>query len=258
MSSNANVDVNYEDSDGMGNVTLMALPFGKSGKDFYAKVDRNVVNTENLIARAVSKGSGIKPHIMKMCATLFKEELLDALKRGESVNFLGVGTFYPVSVGAVGNTPETLTIDKFRVKCTATKDVQEAVSKLKLNKVSKSDSNPVIEKIIDVSTEKSDGTVVAKKGLRIEGDKLKIGGEKGGVFFAPIDDETGVADESEWIKADTFFINEPMTLAMLLPESLIVGNRYCVIVRTNLTKNGLTRKSYGSTVGSVIKIVSAS
>ena len=39
MSNNANVDVNYEDSDGMGNVTLMALPFGKSGKDFYAKVE---------------------------------------------------------------------------------------------------------------------------------------------------------------------------------------------------------------------------
>ncbi len=253
MANNADVKLDYADSDGLGNVTLMALPFGKNGKEVYAKVDRSTVNTENLIARADKKGCGVRPHILKLAATIFKEELVEALNRGESVNFLGVGTFYPVPVGAEGSTPETLSVNGFKVKCSASKDVNDAVSSLKLNKVSKFDNNPVIEKMTDVTTGKTDGSFKEKTVMRIDGNRLKIGGEEGGVFFAPFE-EDGIADETMWVKVETFVINEPMTLAFVLPDSLKALSKYAVILKTNLAKNGVNNKTYKSTIGSAIRI----
>ena len=253
MSVNSEVNVTYNDSDGKGDITLIDSHLSKNG--VYARVDRSIVTTENLIARASKKESGVRPHMMWTCAKLFKEELLEALSRGESVSFLGVGTFYPAPVGTKGTTPETASVEGFRVRCTVSRDANDAVSKLKVNKVSKQEYGPVIDTMTDVATGKTDGTFVAMTSMRIEGDRLKIGGENGGVFFAPVGEETGIADEALWIKAETFIINEPMTLALLLPKSLEAGKKYCVIVKTNTSKNGATKKSYSTTIGSYITIV---
>lgn len=249
--------IDYEDSDGKGTVTLVANPFGKGGK-YYARFDRTTVNIDHLIARIQKKEVGTNAIMAKHFASLFKAEILEALARGEAVNVLDLGTLYIKANGTVaGNSPETAVLEGFQVKFTSSKLVNDAVSKLGVKKIVTADSGPVIGDMTDLYTGKAGNLFTAEKSVRIEGTRIRITGDDGGIYFAPADgaDDTG-GDESQWIKVDDgkIYRNRSKLLEFFLPAGLSPGIPYRIVLRTNSTKGNTLKKSYSTAVSEAVTV----
>lgn len=247
--------IDYDDSDGTGTVTLVANPFEKGGK-YYAKFDRTTVNIDHLIARIQKKDIGTNAIMAKHMASLFKAEILEALSRGEAVNLFDLGTLYITTSGSVkGDTPETASIPGFQVKFTSSKVTNEAVSALGIKKIVISDTSPVIGAMTDLFTGEETNRFTAGKAIRIEGTRLKIAGDAGGVFFAPATEKgEPVPDETQWIKVENLIRNVSKTLEFFLPSELEIGNSYCIVLKTNSTKGNTTRKSYSVAQSGVVMV----
>lgn len=237
--------IDYEDSDGTGTVTLVKNPFERGGK-YYAKFDRTTVNIDHLIARIQKKEVGTNAIMAKHIASLFKAEILEALSRGEAVNLFDLGTLYITTNGTVrGDTPETANIPGFRVKFTSSKITNKAVSALGVKKVVLSSTGPIIETMTDLFTGEETTNFTAGKSIRIEGSRLKITGDDGGIFFAPVAEQEGtVADETQWIKVSKIIRNVSKILEFFLPAALVSGTPYCIVLKTNSTKGNTPKKSY--------------
>ena len=247
--------IDYEDSDGKGTVTLVANPFENGGK-FYAKFDRTTVNIDHLIARIQKKEVGTNAIMAKHMASLFKAEILEALSRGEAVNVLDLGTLYIKTNGTIkGDTPETASIPGFQVKFTCSKVTNNAVSALGIKKIVMSATTPVIGTMTDLFTDEETSEFTAGKAVRIEGDRLKVMGDEGGVFFAPATDKgIPVADEGQWIKVDKLIHNRSKVLEFFLPASLVSDTPYCIVIKTNSTKGNTTRKSYSVVSSGIVTV----
>lgn len=247
--------IDYEDSDGTGTVTLVANPFEKGGK-YYAKFDRTTVNIDHLIARIQKKEVGTNAIMAKHMASLFKVEILEALSRGEAVNLFDLGTLYITANGTVkGDTPETASIPGFQVKFTSSKVTNRAVSALGIKKIVMSATSPVIGTMTDLFTGEETTAFTAGKSIRIEGSRLKITGDDGGVFFAPATEkEEPVADEAQWIKVEKLIRNVAKTLEFFLPATLASNTPYCIVLKTNSTKGNTTKKSYSVVSSGVVMV----
>ena len=249
--------IDYEDSDGKGTVTLVANPFGKGGK-YYARFDHTTVNIDHLIARIQKKEVGTNAIMAKHFASLFKAEILEALARGEAVNVLDLGTLYIKANGTVaGNSPETAVLEGFQVKFTSSKLVNDAVAKIGVKKIVTADSGPVIGDMTDLYTGKAGNLFTAGKSVRIEGTRIRITGDDGGIYFAPADgtDDAG-GDESQWIKVDDgkIYRNRSKLLEFFLPAGLSPGIPYRIVLRTNSTKGNTLKKSYSTAVSEAVTV----
>lgn len=237
--------IGYTDSDGKGTVTLVANPFEKGGK-YYAKFDRTTVNIDHLIARIQKKEVGTNAIMAKHIASLFKAEILEALGRGEAVNIFDLGTLYITTNGKVkGDTPQTATIPGFQVKFTCSKITNDAVSALGIKKIVISDSSPIIGTMTDLFTGEEGTAFCAGKAIRIEGRRLKISGDDGGIIFAHATEKGEPdSDEAKWIKVSRIIRNVSKILEFFLPSELETGVPYCIVLKTNSTSGKATRKTY--------------
>lgn len=254
MSNTTNID--YIDSDGTGTVTLVANPFDKGGK-YYAKFDRTTINVDHLIARIQKKEVGTNAIMAKHIASLFKAEILEALGRGEAVNLFDLGTLYITASGKVkGETPETATIPGFQVKFTSSKITNDAVSSLGIKKIVMADSSPIIGAMTDLYTNETGTTFTAGKAMRIEGSRLKITGDDGGIFFAPATEKgEPAADEAQWLKIPNQIRNTAKLIEFFLPPELAPGTSYCIVLKTNSTSGKTTRKTYSIAYSDAVTIV---
>lgn len=254
MSTTTNI--NYTDTEGSGSLTLYENHFDKGGK-YYARFDRRTVTVDNLIARTQKKDIGVNAITAKHIISLIKAEIIEALQRGESVNLMDLGTFYIAASGTTGNTAETAEVKRLFVKFTSSKETNEAVSKLEISKVMVADASPAIDSVTDLFTALKDGTVTAGKAVRIDGDRLKISGDEGGIFFAECSPDGAYSDdESIWLKvnAETIMRNRSRTLEFFLPENLKSGKSYRIILRTNSRKGSEDKKTFVTAVSDMITV----
>ena len=254
MSTTTNII--YSDTEGSGNLTLYKNHFDKGGK-YYARFDRRNVTIDNLIARTQKKDIGVNAITAKHILSLIKAEIIEALQRGESVNLMDLGTFYIAASGTSGNTAETAEIKKLLVKFTSSKETNEAVAKLEINKIVIADSSPSIDSVTDLFTGLNDGTLTSKKAARLDGGRLKISGSDGGIFFAECDtDGIYSEDESLWHKVnpESIMRNLSKTLEFFLPESLEIGKSYRIILRTNSRKGNEDKKTFVSAVSDIVTV----
>lgn len=250
--------IEYSDSDGKGTVTLVANPFEKGGK-YFAKFDRTTINTDHLIARIQKKEVGTNAIVAKHIASMFKAEILEALSRGEAVNIFDLGTLYITTSGKIhGDTPETATIPGFQVKFTASKVTNDAVSALGIKKIVISDSTPAIDRMTDLYTNSEGTTFTSGKAVRIEGSRLKISGDEGGIFFTPAT-ELGKpdSDQSKWIKASSQIRNLSKTLEFFLPQELLPDISYIIVLKTNCSTGKTARKTYALAYSKAVTVTSA-
>lgn len=238
--------IDFADSKAKGTVTLVANPFFQGQKKYFAKFDRATVNIDHLIARIQKKETGTDAIMAKHFASLFKKEILEALARGEAVNFLDLGTLYLAPVGAVtGNTPDTAEIKGFQVKFTASKLTNEAVSSVGIKKIVMSNSEPIFGIMTDLYTGEEGNTFTAGKSIRIVGTRLIVSGDEGGVFFAPVsENDEPVKDETQWIKVASLIRNKAKILEFFLPAELAVETPYCIVLKTNSSKGNRQKKTY--------------
>ena len=248
--------IDYEDTEGAGNITLVENPFRK-GSRFNAKFDRVTVNIDNLIARIQKKEVGTNAIMAKHFASLFKAEILEALGRGEAVNFLDLGTFY-IAASVTGDTPDAVVINGFQVRFTASKILNDAVSSLKVKKIALSSTAPIIGTMKDLYTGEATNNFSSGKSVRIEGSRLKIAGEEGGVFFAPsTEDEKPTSNTEEWIKVEKLIRNSSKELEFFLPASLELEKKYCIVLKTS-SSGKTTKKSYSTAVSAIVSIQAVS
>ena len=83
------------------------------------------------------------------------------------------------------------------------------------------------------------------KPAKIIGKKLKLGGEKYGLYFAKVDNNDFFSkDESTWIKVDDdqIFRNMPKELNFFVPDTLENNTIYKILVKSSYMSKGRSRK----------------
>ena len=249
--------IDYSDSDGEGTVTLVANPFNKGSK-YYALFDRTTINVDNLIARIQKRETGTDAMMAKHLISLFKAEILNALSRGESINMFDLGILSISAKGPVkGETPETAVLPALRAKFTCSKLTNKTVAGVKIKKIVMAATSPVLGTMTDLFTGHAGLCFTVQKPMRIEGTRLKITGNEGGIFFAPLDEaQKPVRDETRWIKVEDKQIirNFPKSLEFFLPEALTVGIPYRIVIKTNCSGRR-QKKTYEKGISPVVTVV---
>lgn len=248
----------FSSAEKLVSVTLHTNPFLSDGTNYYARVTRNTVTLNNLIASIIEKNTGIDAYMIQHSAALLQQAVLNELKHGNAVNILDLGTLFLTVRGSIkGDNPSATAIPAFQTRFTPSQTVNEAVSQLVVDKVVTAVSAPVIDSITNLFTKTEDGILTEGKSVRISGNRLKIGTDNSGIYFAPLDDANNVVtDESLWIKVpESLYIrNLPKTLEFFLPDTLVKETSYKIVIRTTLSKNSTVLKEAVSTTSKIVKI----
>ena len=245
----------FLDSEGSGKITLYANRLNER-RIFYGKFERNTIDTNTLIARIQKRKAGTNELALQQTAGFLKEEILEALSRGESVNVLDLGTMYLSINGKYnGKTFDSGEKQLFAAKFTPSQLANSAISKVGIKEISVADNSPVITSVTNVITDKTDGMLTKGKSVHIKGERLKIGGEKGGVFLCPLNEnKEPVQDESSWIPCTVITWNTAKNLEFFLPDELESGAEYKILLRTYYRKKDEFSKSAREVFSEVVTI----
>ena len=225
----------FKKADSILSVTLRKNQFSDAENCFVGRVTRNTVTLENMIASISEKNEGVSPYMIQHVAKLLGDEMLQSCQNGNAVDVLGLGTMYIGVAGCVtGDNPGESSIPGFRLGFTPSAKAQEAVDSLKVDKVVIADSNPIFDRIINVFDQNEGRRLLAGKGVKIIGNRLKVAGKQSGIWFAPVGSDGKVSkDEGNWIPVmmETISCNKPKSLEFYVPDGLAEGN-YGIVVRT--------------------------
>jgi len=226
----------FNDTDGNGRITLYTNPFG-NGSQYYGKFERNTITTETLIARIQKKKAGTNELAVQQIAGFLKQEILEALEKGEAVNLLDLGTMYIVPNGKFnGTTLQNGTKPTFGVRFTPSQQTQSTVENLQIKDIRIAEVSPVINKITDMFTSGSDNNLSAGKSVLLEGQRLKVSGQGSGVFLCPVyEDNTVETDESQFINCPVITKNTNKNLEFYIPDD--TEGTYCILVKTYYSSN---------------------
>lgn len=233
------MDFNMKDVASSVNVTVHKNYLKTDGNASYAKVKRNKADLGAVVSEALKNSTTLKADGIMSAALLLKQAVLTLLQQGHAVDVLNVGTFYLTACGNIeGDNPSISDIPEISIAFSPSDEAKAAVKDVVVDSASSEESEPVINKVQDRFTFKTDGTVTAGKTMMVFGRKLRIAGEesKVGVFFAPEKDD-GSYDTSgaDWlqVKESRIGTNLPKTLDFNLPEGLKAGSKYKLIIKTS-------------------------
>jgi len=236
-------------------VVIHPNQFSDSENSYYGRITRNTVTQSQLIKGILddnqNTNTGLNAYILNFAMDRMKTRILSEIKAGNAVSLLDLGTMYLSMKGSftmdAGNTDvSALKGKELAVGFTPSEDVVTVVSQLKVGSVSVSLRAPAINTIYNLATKEEGSILTLGKSAELKGNRLKISGDQGGIFFAPVDSE-GVmdSDESTWIQVseDSILQNYPKSLLFQLPDSLTAGSKYIIAVRTNYS-GGNELKNY--------------
>ncbi|MCR4822904.1 MAG: DUF4469 domain-containing protein [Treponema sp.] len=241
---------NYTDHDNYINVVIHPNQFSDSENSYYGRITRNTVTQSQLIKGILddnqNTNTGLNAYILNFAMDRMKARILTEIKAGNAVSLLDLGTMYLSIKGSftmdAGNTDvSALNGKELAVGFTPSEDVVTAVSQLKVGSVSVGLRAPAINSIVNLATKEEGNTLTLGKSAGLKGNRLKISGEEGGIFFIPVDSEGSMnSDESSWIQVreDSILQNYPKSLLFQLPDSLTEGSKYVIAVRTNYSGSG--------------------
>lgn len=213
---------------------------------YVARVSRNTVNTDTVIAAICDEHPGLDPYVIAHAADLLKNQILKTLKIGKAVNVLDLGTVYIAPCGTVPKTnPQITDLPDLTVKWTPSKITADAVKGLSASSFMIAEPEPQISDIVCLKDGNTDGNLYRGFGVVLEGNKLKVSGEGSGIFFVPQgEDATPNRDESQWIRVDTEYLptNTAKTVQFSLPDTLQAGTEYYIAVRTSFLTRQVQRK----------------
>ena len=241
----SSIKTSFSDNSKKVNVTIHKN-FLKEENCSFAKVSRNTVNAENLIAviREMSS-TRIDEGYLYYCAKLFKEAILKKLKEGAAVNLFDMGTLYLTANGNInGTNPSSVDIPHLSVGFTPSNEAKEAVKNVEINQTFIADTSPIINTFTDLYTTQSGTQITHSKSMQINGSRLKVAGESSGIFFVPVKDDNSMNEnETTWIKVPVISKNLPSELQFFLPEELEIGKKYYIVIRTSSSHGSrLTKK----------------
>ena len=220
-------------------VTLHKNPF--DAQSYIGSISRQTVTLNTLAKRIKENDAGLSEYTIFNVAGQLKKEALNAIKRGQAVNVLGLGTLYMVPDGTVSlYSPDDALSKKISLRFTPSSDATDAVSDLKINLVTVSDPAPQINSIMSLPSVDGENVFKAGKAISISGDKLKIGGEDSGIFLCKADDEGNVSSAAQVQVGERLIVRNKMReLEFFIPSDLAPGSYRIKLV---------TRSSGGSTM----------
>lgn len=248
----------FKTANSMLSVTLTKNPFSAEDTSYVGRVTRNTVTLENLIASISEKDSGVSPYMIQHVANLLGKEMLIATQNGKAVDVLGLGTMFISLDGTLKSTnPTGANIPEFKLGFTPSSKAQDTVKLLKADKFVYAVTNPAIDTIVNTYNQAEDSVLMKGKGVRITGHKLRIMGSDSGVWFAPLNSEGNAEkDETKWISVSgsTISINKPKTLEFYVPEEVVSGTSYCLVLRTRYCSGSKELKNIAETFSNAITI----
>lgn len=231
-----------ESANGRVSVKLQKNQFAKDGTEsFYGRVERYTYSTQNILNAMSEAVPLVDLGTVASVLNAYANTVLKVLSAGNAVRFGELGTFYIAGKGSVDSETGKPALT---VKFTATKNLKDAVQNIEIASAEYITPSGVISSVTDVSSGKSDGKLTAGGSVLLEGSSLKVGGEKSGIWFAPILEGTdSLSGESDWKKVESALVfNLPSKLLFVLPQSLASG-KYKIVVRTRFAgKTGYERK----------------
>ncbi len=246
----------FKNSGSNGRIMLYENPFEK-GRQYYGRFERNVVNTNVLIARIQNRKAGTNELAVQEIAGFLKEEILQAIRNGEAVNVLDLGTLYIVPNRRFeGTTMENKDTPTLAVRFQSGSLVRNAVSDIEIKEIKVAESTRFISEITDKFTGRTDGAISKGRFVVLKGKKLKIAGENSGLYICPLDAmENPVADESTWIKCEKLAKNTNTCLEFFMPESLEEGEKYKIVIRTQYCSNNFMSKEAKTIVSDTVTVI---
>lgn len=240
-----------ENSSSVLSVTLHENNFTKDGT-YYATVSRNTASFKNILSEIAEDNKGMDPFMLQFAAILIQKKILKFLEQGKAVNVLDLGTMYiALKCNAKGKS-DVQENGNFYIKFTPSSIANNAISSLSVDKIVYADGSP---EITDLSTNET-SSVSKGKPCRISGNRLKLGGENSGIYFALIDSNGKItSEESSWIKVplENVFRNKPSELNFFVPDTLEQQN-YRIILRTAYLGKDKTRKTIVEATSNAISV----
>ncbi len=236
-------------------VTLHENALKKDGT-YYARVSRNKATFKNTLAEIAKANKGIDPYLLQFTAITMQQQIIQFLKEGKSVNVLDLGNLYIAMKCNAKGKSDVPQNGGFCVKFTPSPLVNNSVGDISVDKIVYAGEYPEITMITDIKAGVCDDTLTANEPCCIQGDNLKIGGDEGGIWFAPVEaDGSYNEDESTWTKveASALFRNKPKELYFFVP-ALTSGERYRIIVRNAYLGKGKSRKKVLQSESDIITI----
>lgn len=244
----AQIEQEFTNSSNKVSVSIRKSAFANS-TSFFGLVSRNTVNIDNIISSICEKIPSYDKYELKRFAKDLKAEIKSNIANGKSVNLLDLGTLYIALSGGMKVAPKTASeVSALTVKFSPSKSLTESVSNIEIDKIVYVNAVPLISSLKCLWENTEDGTVRINKVVRITGNKLKIEGENGGVYFCPANSNGEPDyDESKWIKA-VVTRNLPKTVELYVPENLEVGQTYAVCIKTRPNSEGVYSLGFSNNV----------
>ncbi|MCR5763567.1 MAG: DUF4469 domain-containing protein [Treponema sp.] len=218
-------------------VTLTPCHFKEN--TYIAHVPRRTVTTDQILDLVSAHNQGIDRYQVAHAMELLKKEILEQTELGFAVDILEICKLYIAPVNSVKSlTPESESVSGFEARFAVNDRLREKLKGMSASVTAVVDNSPQISQIENpVAKDISEKEILkATFSARITGKKLKVEGEKGGVFFVPsIGDGTSSSSEDDWIKVPNEFItrNTDRTLEFILPRTIESGKHYFIAVRTS-------------------------
>ena len=231
----------FEKAGSSVHINLTENPFDKDG-GFVGKVSRKTIGLNELIGGIIKKDTGVNANIIQNAAALLQLEILENIAAGNAVNILNLGVLYAGPTGAVKDLSSP---PKLCAKFTTSPLANATAAKLSVDRMLLSDGSPTITNVSDFYEEEPKRGVLTKDRMaEVTGEKLKLGGDVYGIFFAPLEsNEQPISDENQWIPATRIKQNYSKSLLFYVPSELKVGTKYRLIVRTSLSSGKQARKT---------------
>ena len=231
------------------------------GGSYVVRVNRNKVKQNNIISDICENYPSLDPYTIEHAIGLVRDQILKYLEEGRAVDVMGLGTLYPAAKGTVPRVnPQVAHLPDLTLRFSPSKKALKAVSCARPLSFMVRKPEPEIVRIISLKNDAEEDVLYKGYPVRITGNKLKIAGDAGGVFFVPPDAEGQPnIDESAWIKAaDSSYLmrNYPKTLEFSLPEEVQEGMSYFIAVRTAYSPSGRLRREAVVGFSSRITVVS--
>lgn len=217
-------------------VTLTPCNFKKN--TYIAHVPRKTVTTDQILDLVASHNQGIDRYQVGHAMELLKKEILEQAELGFAVDIMEICKLYIAPISSVKSlTPEAESVTGFEARFAANDGLKEKLKFVTASVTAVVDSAPQISQIENPVDGSSDGKLRATFGARLRGKKLKVGGESGGIYFIPLEEDGSAnQDETSWIKVPDDFVtkNSSTILEFYLPRTIPTGESYFIAVRTSI------------------------
>ncbi|MGQ1947087.1 DNA-binding domain-containing protein [Geofilum sp. OHC36d9] len=208
---------------------LIENPLTSDPDDYMAVTfDNQTVGIDEIVERMISRGSTVTKAEALGSFEEFNLAVCDIVKSGFNIK-TDLFSVYPTVAGVFNDASEGFNSSKHSINLNlrAGQRLIEAVANLSVEKVTVTESKPVLQLLTDLKSGAINESATIGQIVSIKGALLKIAGEAPsvGVFFIAADGtETRIAD---------FVKNKPSELLFFIPDDLAVGS-YDVEVRTVL------------------------